>query len=116
MGEGGEGGCVHVSMRNVFPNVATVQIILVYTCRLYVQYNASTCILIIFIAENQSDYPYGALRLCPDMSVDCQDKRQLEVFKFDRWEHVCFTGFDDEVALVACRELGYVNVTSVKKV
>lgn len=68
------------------------------------------------MAENRSDYPHGLLRLHPDVSGSGPDKGRLEVFKFGRWGQVCHTSFDGNAASVACRELGYVNVESVKEV
>lgn len=64
-----------------------------------------------FSIENQSDHPFGTLRLFKSSS---ESGRLLEVFNFDRWGQVCYTSFDNKAASVACRELGYVDEKSVK--
>ena len=61
--------------------------------------------------ENESDHPFGALRLSSEIATS-EGERLLEVFNFDRWGQVCSRSFDSNAALVACKELGFVNSTS----
>ena len=50
------------------------------------------------------------LRLANDGKAT--DEGSLQIYRNDRWRHVCYWGFNFIAARVACRQLGFTNVST----
>jgi len=68
--------------------------------------------LIFFLLFCPGSEPHeheGSLRLADSQE---QSKGRLEISFNGEWHSLCGRGFSDMAAMVACRELGFANVTS----